>query len=170
MQSKQIFSCSLPGRRNASMASSSMARSSSPPRSSSRVESGPTSSTRISGRSQLRSSGSGGSTVIRYLRRRPPWVTIPCSSSLIFFAAAILSGMGIKKLLAFSSWLLAVRLRFHANSQKLIAKSLLLLFLPRPLQRHLAHFAAQTGFVHDRLLHDSDKAAFRPVEAEAGGQ
>ena len=100
MQSKQTFSCSLPGKRSISIASNSMARSSSAPRPKSSGESGPENSTRISGRSQSRSSAIGGSTVMRYFNRSPPCLTIPDRSSLILFAAPILSGMAIRQLSA----------------------------------------------------------------------
>src|SRR5580693_7572834 len=146
MQSKLTFSCSLPGRRSISIAKVSMARSSCPPRSSTKGESGPESSTKISGRSQSRSWVIGGSTVIRYLRWRPPWVTTPRRSASIFLAAAILSGMGMIEL------------------------SASLVFLSCSLRRHLAHFTPQAGTVHDGLLCDGDQITFCPVKTQAGSK
>src|SRR5436190_6279453 len=90
MQSKLIFSCSLPARRRVSMASSSIDRSSSAPRSSSSDESGPANSTRISGRSQSRSSETGGSTVMRYFTLSPASFTMPPRKVLSWFADSIL--------------------------------------------------------------------------------
>src|SRR5579871_101227 len=144
LQSKEIFSCSLPGKRSISMASNSIARRTSPPRSSKSEESGPANSTRISGRSQSRSSGSGGSTVILYFRRRPPCFTMPVKNSLILLAAAILSGIGIRNLFE--------------------------LFLARAFGRNFAHLATQTGAVHYCLLNNRNQIAFGVVKIQASRQ
>src|SRR5437868_14208893 len=49
----------------------------------------------ISGRSQSRASGSGGSTVMRYRKRKPPCLSSDFSRASIECAAAILSVRGI---------------------------------------------------------------------------
>src|SRR4029077_6849817 len=167
MQSNEIFSCSLPDRRSISMASNSIERSNSAPRSSMSAESGPANSTRISGRSQSRSSGKGGSTVIRYFRRRPAFATTPRRNSLILFAAAILSGIGIENQLSAFSRQLSARIE-PAKSQWLTANGLLI-FLSRPLLHHLPHLASQRRAVHDDLLHDSNHISHRPVKAQSRG-
>ena len=60
---------------------------------SSRLLSGPPSSTKISGRSQSSPSGAGGSTVMRYFSLNPPCAFSIFRNSSIFFAAATLSCM-----------------------------------------------------------------------------
>jgi len=102
LQSNQIFSCSLPCKCSTSDASSSNARSNSPPRSSNKTESGPANSTRISGCSHSRFCAIGGSTVIRYFSLKPPFEMTACRNSPICFAAATLSVIGISKFSAVS--------------------------------------------------------------------
>src|SRR5216110_1843038 len=180
MQSKQTFSCSLPGKRSISIASNSMARSSSAPRPKSSGESGPENSTRISGRSQSRSSAIGGSTVMQYFNRSPPCLTIPDRSSLILFAAPILSGMAIgsSQLSALSSIHCCYQ-HYHASvgadeiifCRKPIADSRkLLILLSRPFRRHLTHLLSQRRAVHDGLLRNRNQIAQGVIQIQAGGK
>src|SRR2546422_4437899 len=175
MQSKQTFSCSLPGKRSISIASNSMARSSSAPRPKSSGESGPENSTRISGRSQSRSSAVGGSTVMRYFNRSPPCLTIPDRSSLILFAAPILSGMATRQLLTISSQP-AHRGYQHYHASALTTRASLtesrklLILLPRPFRRHLTHLLSQRRAVHDGLLRNRNQIAQGVIQIQAGGK
>src|SRR3954454_10207432 len=110
-----------------------MDRNSSAPRSNRSDESGPANSTRISGRSQSRSSAITGSTVMRYFSLSPACLTMPFRNPLSWFADSILF---IKEHRAFSYELHSL----HAMSLLAARGSQLFVFLSRPLGGNFAHF------------------------------
>src|SRR5579864_1138654 len=159
MQSKATRSCSEGESRRISCDRCSRERSSSAPRSSSRSLSGPENSTRISGRSQSRSSGRGGSTVMRYFRRNSHSLTTARSSSSILRAPLALSVIGI------ADWLTSLLADFIPGQACQPASKVRLdfRFFPRALFHLRAHLAPQLGPVHHRLLYDADGVAQHPV-------